>query len=189
MAAPPQVPSEARSPSGPDWGIALAAHEGWLRKVILARTGEVQAVDEVFQRVALAAVEQAAPLADPAKVAPWLHRLAVVQSARYRRKLGRERRALRGVTEKLAHVGNGYAGGLLAWLVARERHDQTREALARLDGADIEVLMLKYGERWSYRQIAERLGITEKAVDARLSRARARLRHELIAAGIEGVEQ
>jgi RNA polymerase sigma factor (sigma-70 family) len=49
--------------------------------------------------------------------------------------------------------------------------------------------MFKYGERWSYRQIAERLGITEKAVDARLTRARARLRSELIASGIRGEEQ
>ena len=189
MTARPHVPSEAGPPSSPDWGAALAAHEGWLRKVILARTGEVQAVDEIFQRVALAAVEQAAPLADPAKLAPWLHRLAVIQAARYRRKLGRERRALRNFTEGQVHVGNGHAGDLLGWLVARERHDRTHEALARLDGADVEILMFKYGERWSYRQIAERLGITEKAVDARLSRARVRLRHELLASGIEGEDQ
>ena len=160
-----------------------------MRKVILARTGEMQAVDEVFQRVALAAVEQAAPLADPARIAPWLHRLAVIQSARYRRKLGRERRALRNFTEKQVHLGNGYAADVLGWLVDRERNERTQEALARLDGADVEVLMFKYGERWNYRQIAERLGISEKAVDARLSRARARLRHELLASGIEGDEQ
>ena len=177
------------SPSTLDWGAALAAHEGWLRKVILARTGEMQAVDEVFQKVALAAVEQAAPLADAARVAPWLHRLAVIQSARFRRKLGRERQALRNFTERQAHPRNGSAASLLDWLVARERHDQTQTALARLEGPDVEVLMLKYGERWSYRQIAERLGISEKAVDARLSRARARLRHELLASGIEGEEQ
>jgi RNA polymerase sigma-70 factor (ECF subfamily) len=185
MTAQRPLPWDADPPSGPDWGLALAAHEGWLRKVILARTGEVQAVEEVFQRVALAAVEQAAPLADPAKIVPWLHRLAVVQSARYRRSQGRERRALRGFTEKQVHLGNGDAGDVLGWLVARERHDQTQQALTRLEGADVEILMLKYGERWSYRQIAERLGITERAVDARLVRARARLRQELIVSGID----
>jgi RNA polymerase sigma-70 factor (ECF subfamily) len=150
----------------------------------LGRTGEAQAVDEVFQRVALAAVEQAAPLADTAKVAPWLHRLAVVQSARYRRKLGRERRALRRVTEQRPNLGNGYVSDALAWLVARERDEKTRQALANLGGGQAEILMLKYGERWSYRQIAERLGISEQAVDARLSRARARLRQELTEMGI-----
>ena len=43
--------------------------------------------------------------------------------------------------------------------------------------------MLKYGEQWSYRLIAERLGISEKAVDSRLMRARDRMRHELLELG------
>ena len=178
------LPMERQALISMDWDGALAEHEGWLRKVILARTGQAQAVDEVFQQVALAAVEQAAPLTDRAKVAPWLHRLAVIQSARYRRQLGRERRALKVFSEQHMHLGNGHASDVLAWLVATERHDQTRQALSRLKGADVEVLMLKYGERWSYRQIAERLGISERGVDARLTRARTRLRHELIASGI-----
>jgi RNA polymerase sigma-70 factor (ECF subfamily) len=156
--------------------------------VILARTGEPQAVEEVFQRVALAAVEQKAPLADPEKVAPWLHRLAVVQSARYRRKLGRERRAIKHVADTQICLGNGYADDALAWLVRKERDEQTRAAVARLAGADVEILLLKYGERWTYRQISERLGITEKAVDARLARARQRLREQLIALGIDSNE-
>jgi DNA-directed RNA polymerase specialized sigma24 family protein len=46
--------------------------------------------------------------------------------------------------------------------------------------------VLKYGQRWSYRQIAAHLGITEKAVDCRLLRARERLRHELTDLGIKG---
>ena len=172
-------PSNEIPLSGPDWGAVLDAHAVWLRKVILVRTGEAQAVDEVFQRVALAA-----PLADPAKVVPWLHRLAVIQSARFRRKIGRERRALRNVTQQAPHLGNGYVDDALAWLVARERDERMRQAVARLAGAQVEILMLKYGERWSYRQIAERLGISEKAVDARLTRARERLRQELMALGI-----
>jgi len=188
MTAQPTPQAERDAPIV-DWGSALALHEGWLRKVILARTGELQAVDEVLQRVALAAVEQAAPLADAAKMAPWLHRLAVIQAARYRRKLGRERRALRSFTEQRMQRGNGHAGDVLKWLLDRERHDQTQEALSRLAGREVEVLLLKYTERWSYRQIAERLGITEKAVDARLTRARSRLRCELIALGMNEDEQ
>jgi RNA polymerase sigma-70 factor (ECF subfamily) len=166
-----------------DWGAALAAHEAWLRKVILARTGELQAVDDVFQCVAMAAVQQAAPLADPGKVAPWLHRIAVIQSARYRRQMGRERAARRHAAERQPDLSNGYASEALGWLVKQERHDQTRQALERLAGADAEILLLKYGERWSYQEISRRLGISEKAVDARLVRARARLRQELIALG------
>jgi RNA polymerase sigma factor (sigma-70 family) len=183
-------PSAARDslPQPMDWGACLAAHEHWLRKVIYARTGERQAVDEVFQQVALAAVEQRAPLAEWEKAAAWLHRLAVVCSARYRRKLGRGRKAMAAVAEQRRHESNGHAPDLLEWLSGQERQDQTRQALGQLAGRDAEVLLLKYGERWSYRQIAERLGITEKAVDTRLVRARERLRQELLRRGIEGGE-
>ena len=75
---------------------------------------------------------------------------------------------------------------LSANLIDSLRHELTRAALGRLAPRDAEILALKYGQRWSYRQIAERLGITEKAVDARMQRARERLRQELARRGIQG---
>ncbi|SRR5713101_7802013 len=45
-----------------DWSTKLAEHDRWLRTIVLARLGERQAVDEVMQEVALAAVAQRAPL-------------------------------------------------------------------------------------------------------------------------------
>src|SRR5216684_828423 len=48
MTTQQRSPSNENPLSGPDWGAVLGAHEDWLRKVILARTGEPQAVDEVF---------------------------------------------------------------------------------------------------------------------------------------------
>ena len=75
-----------------DWQAALAEHDRWLRTIVYVRVGEPQAVDEVMQEVSLAAVRQHAPLEDPAKVAPWLYRLAVTQSLLYRRKQGRRRK-------------------------------------------------------------------------------------------------
>lgn len=166
-----------------DWGRCLAEHAHWLRQVISARTGEPQAVDEVWQQVSLAAIEQRAPLSDPEKVAPWLHRLAVVLSARYRRQQGRSRKALARLVEQ---TGSDVAADALSWLIRRERHELTRAALAHLAPRDAEILALKYGQRWSYRQIAQRLGITEKAVDARIQRAREKLRQELARRGIQG---
>src|SRR5947199_359381 len=63
-----------------DWNAAFAQHRSWLRTVVLARVREPQAVDDVMQEVALAAIKQQAPLADAAKLAPWLYRLAVLQA-------------------------------------------------------------------------------------------------------------
>jgi RNA polymerase sigma-70 factor (ECF subfamily) len=64
-------------------------------------------------------------------------------------------------------------------LLAEERRQVVEAAMKRLSGRDTELLMLKYLERWSYRQLAEHLGISESAVDGRLQRARERLRAEL----------
>ena len=51
----------------------------------------------------------------------------------------------------------------------------------RDSGAPAELLLLKYTENWNYHQLAERLGVSHSAVEARLHRARARLRGELAA--------
>ena len=44
-----------------------------------------------------------------------------------------------------------------------------------------EILLLKYTEDWSYREIARQLGVSDSAIEARLHRARKRLRVELTA--------
>jgi len=165
-----------------DWSAALQRNERWLRTVVRARLGEAQAVDEVMQEVALAAVAQRAPIADPAKVAPWLYRLAVRQALLYRRKQGRRRK----LRERYAAAAEAVrpveeTSDPLAWLLSEERRRHVRQAVARLAPRDAEILMLKYGEQWSYRQLAAHLGASESAVEARLHRARARLRAELSA--------
>jgi RNA polymerase sigma-70 factor (ECF subfamily) len=69
----------------------------------------------------------------------------------------------------------------LQWLLAEERSRLLRAALERLPRRDKEILLLKYVEHWNYREIAEHLGTTHSAVEARLHRARQRLRAELAA--------
>lgn len=169
------------NPPAIDWPAALAQHDRWLRTVVLARLQEPQAADEVLQEVALAAVRQAAPLADAGKVAPWLYRLAVRQALLYRRKCGRRRRLVHRYTEQVRTDPMGANGALdpLGWLVAEERRAQVRDALARLPRRDAEILLLKYTEHWSYHQIAAHLGVSHSAVEARLHRARRRMREEL----------
>lgn len=169
-----------------DWQAALTQHERWLRTVVLARLREPQAVDEVMQEVALAAVKQAAPLADATKVAPWLYRLAVLQSLLYRRKCGRRRRLTDRFADEVQHTDRGRLPALdpLQWLIAEERRGLVRRALSQLAPRDAEILLLKYTENWNYHEIAARLDISHAAVEARLHRARARLRQELTALNV-----
>src|SRR5262249_30103514 len=141
----------------------------------------------VMQEVALAAVAQRAPLNDRNRLGAWLYRLAVRQALLYRRRRGRQRKLL----------GN-YAGsqpGTWAASDARdpldrrlqdERRGLVRAALERLPRRDAEILLLKYTEDWSYRELAAHLGVSESAVEARLHRARGRLRAAML--GTNGKE-
>lgn len=170
-----------------DWSAALATHDRWLRTVVYARVGESQVVDEVMQEVSLAAVRQRAPLQDATKIAPWLYRLAVTQSLLYRRKQGRRRKLVDAYVRRFQPTeADTRQSDPLGWLLADERRRLVRKAMARLPQRDSEILLLKYTEDWSYRELARRLGITEGAVEARLHRARGRLRDEL--AALEVVE-
>jgi RNA polymerase sigma-70 factor (ECF subfamily) len=127
-------------------------------------------------------VAQRAPLQDASKVAPWLYRLAVMQSLLYRRKRGRQKKLADRYLERV-RPGEGDSRTLdpLSWLLAAEQRQLIRKAMDVLPPRDAEILLLKYTEDWSYHQLAEHLGISHAAVEARLHRARQRLRSQLAA--------
>ena len=184
MTPSPATAVEARPASPPriDWAAVLLEHDRWLRTIVYARLGEPGAVDDVMQEVALASVRQAAPIQHEDKVAPWLYRLAVRQALLYRRKMGRSRNLTKRYADRNQPTEvDRSVETPLHWLVSRERRDQVREALKLLRTSDAEILMLKYSQNWNYHQIAAHLGVSHSAVEARLHRARGRLRHQLLA--------
>ena len=160
---------------------AFEEHRSWLRSVILARLGEPQAVDEVLQEVALAVVANRAPLADPSKLAPWLYQIAVRQTLLYRRKHGRRRKLIDRYADRYQpSEDDDRTASPLDWLLAEERAERIRDAMSQLSERDREALLLKYEHGWSYKNISEHLGLSESAVEARLHRARKRLRQRLV---------
>jgi RNA polymerase sigma-70 factor (ECF subfamily) len=166
-----------------DWPAVLAEHDRWLRTVILARVGEFAAADDVMQEVAAAAVEKGHQLRDRSRVAPWLYRLAVVAALQYRRRQGRRRKLIDRFTQRHPpDEADTRERDPLDWLLADERNALVRQALERLPRRDAEILLLKYTEDWSYRQLAEHLGLSTSAVEARLHRARQKMRRVLTAA-------
>lgn len=169
-------------PAKVDWPAVLAENDRWLRAVVAARLGNRHAVDEVMQEVAMAAVAQKAPLNDATRAAPWLYRLAVRQVLLYRRKLGRQRKLTERFATRVA-VDEAERPGTdpLDWLLLDERRERVREALSKLPPRDSEILLLKYTQDWSYHELAAHLGISHSAVEARLHRARAKLRDQLTA--------
>jgi RNA polymerase sigma-70 factor, ECF subfamily len=182
MRKPRPVPTDEQegvAASALDWGATLAEHERWLRRVVAARVGEPQAVDEVMQNVALAAVAQHAPLLNPTRVAVWLYRLAVRHVLIYRRKTGRQRSLVGRYAKRTAVSEVDGSPSPLIWLVRDERQQIVQAALRRLPTRDAELLILKYTEGHGARELAERLGATVGTIEARLHRARNRLRVEL----------
>ena len=80
-------------------------------------------------------------------------------------------------------VGQGHAAAdvdprpsPLGWLLHDERRSLIQQALRRLPPRDADLLTLKYAEGWSVRELAGRLGVSASAIEARLHRARGRLR-------------
>ena len=156
----------------------IVQHQHWLRQIILARVGEPQATDEVFQEVAAQALLQKSPLLDESKTSAWLYRVAVQQCLLYRRKCGRQRRLLRRYGDEQTSQGLN-APDALHWLLKAERLEQVRAAVLQLPAQDAELLLLKYAEGWRYQHMAQKLGLSVTIIEARLHRARARLRQLL----------
>jgi RNA polymerase sigma-70 factor (ECF subfamily) len=153
-------------------------HERWLRLVVLARVGERQAVDEVMQEIAVA-VAKISSKGEVTRVAGWLYRVAVRQSLLYCRSRGRERKLQQRFVDQ-SRCQDPFAPDALTWLLERERASLVRQAVGRLPPREAEMVLLKYAENWSAAQLASHLGTTVSAVEARLHRARQRLRAELL---------
>lgn len=182
MAHPQHLAENAvELPAEIDWNLVFDQNRPWLRSVIVARLGEPQAVDEVLQEVALAITAGKDSLANPHKVAPWMYQIAVRQTLLYRRKHGRRRKLVDRYADAFQPSEvDARTPDPLTWLIASEQADLFRRAMRNLPVRDCEILMLKYHHSWSYRQIAQQLGVSESAVETRLHRARKRLRQGLV---------
>jgi RNA polymerase sigma-70 factor, ECF subfamily len=182
MSEPPSPPTPEIAPTSTlDWAELLSTHERWLKRLVVARLNEPQGVEEVMQEVALAAMAQRSPIFDPASVVGWLYRLAVRHVLIYRRKEGRRRALVGRYAAKRATKEETAEPSPLGWLLHDERRLIVRRALSLLPPRDADLLVLKYAEGWSARELAEKLNLRVSTIETRLHRARGRLRLELAA--------
>ena len=150
-----------------DWSFELGRHSRWLRSVLLARSGDPGAVEELFQEVSLAAVRRGDSLRDASKTGSWLYRIAVRQALLHRSKLGRRRRNIPSAAADVDQICESAQPDPLDWLLADERTRMIRQAIDALSPKEAELLILKYTENWSYRDLAEHLDTTEGAAEFR----------------------
>lgn len=174
----------ASRPQPIDWLQAIATHRNWLRKVLQSRIGDRHSIDDVMQEVALAVVQQSGASTgtvphEPEKVAPFLYGVAIRQAANFHRKANRKSHAKPELNETLETKLATHQPQPLDWLLKKEQSQSLDQAIDLLDEESREILMLKYTENWSYKQLADHLGTTEKAVERRLARARQKMRSSL----------
>lgn len=155
-------------------------NESWLRTVVRSRISEPDAVEDIMQNIALALVRQRETLTDIQQVGAWLYQVAVRQVLMYRRTRGRRRKFEdRLAAGEAADVQPQTPLNPVDRVLAAEQQEQVRSAMQQLDELDRQILMLKYSEGWSYRQLAEHLGVKEDTVEYRLVKARKNLRRLL----------
>lgn len=170
-----------------DWFALLKQHEPWLRKVLFNRVGDADVVDDLMQEIGLAISRPELRPSDINRLGAWLYRVAVKQSYLYRRKMGRYRRYVSGGDEAVESAEGKDQPDPLQWLMGREHQQAVQKCLKTLGDTDREILMLKYGENWTYQQLADRLGVTVHTIEHRLIKAKKRLRQLLHQANIEVV--
>jgi len=187
-----------------DWTEMLKTHEPWLRKVLRCRISDAHAVDDLFQEIAVAVFRQLDPAEhvnengktesrqdrsslkktlpqNPEKVGPWLYRVAIRQAINFHRKQARKSQP-KFVEDLTVQAPTPEP---LDWLLHQEAGDALSKSIEKLNDGDREILMLKFTENWSYQQLAEHLGISARAVEHRLLKARKTLRKLLVASELQ----
>ncbi|HYE44077.1 MAG TPA: sigma-70 family RNA polymerase sigma factor [Caulobacteraceae bacterium] len=126
--------------------------------------------DELVQEIAVAVWRSLPNLQDPARLRPFVFRIAHNRAVSHvARQAGRPRQD--ELSERLADAGPDPEASLLA----RERSDRLVEAVRRLPLPYRQVITLVL-EDLSYDEIGEALGLTSTNVGVRINRARAQLK-------------
>ncbi len=170
-----------------DWSRAVEDNRDWIGRVVAARVGTLDLLDDVIQEVNLAVARSSTRPTRTDEVAPWLCKIVVRQCALIVRNQVRQRRKLDGFhgsreTEDL------HAGDPIFWLLHQERREIIRSELGALDSQLRQLLIWKYLTGLGYEEIGVRLGVSRHVAEYRVIEARKQLRCRLQARGIEGGE-
>ena len=178
--------TEAAVVSAIDWSLVMGENEGWLRRLIVARTASAELVDDLLQDVSLAVTQSTARPTRSGEVGPWLCKIAIRQCALALRSRGRQQRKLDRFRQTCNENDDG--SDPIFCLMHAEQREIIRDELRSLEPQQRELLVWKFVQSMSYKQIAARLEITSHAAEYRVIEARKQLRRRLQARGIEGRE-
>jgi len=149
--------------------------------IALAILRDVEASRDVAQDVFLSAWRDLGKLRNPASFLPWLRQMTRNRAHHVLRDRVRSRRVISDAeADDLMAAATDPRPGAGEILLADEEKRLLAEALEALSDESREVVTLYYREGRSVRQVADLLGLSEEAVKQRLTRARSRLRREML---------
>lgn len=160
-------------------------HERAALSVAFGVLGDSTASGDAVQEGFVRAWERLADLKEPGRFGSWLcgivRNLAIDQLRRSRNEArpGSDTFAVRELRHDARHPGQESCPDPSEALSRRERHDTIAAALDTLDDVSRSVVVLRYYDGLSSRQIGELLELAPAAVDMRLTRARRLLRERL----------
>ena len=157
---------------------ALVRHyAGLVFSVARRRVADPALAEDVTQMVFLRLAQSPPNVSDPARLAAWLHRTTLnVAIDTWRKESRRQAREQTAVMESNPSTTNHW----------EEISPHLDEALNQLTDADRQVLLLRFFEQNTMRNVGAILGVSEDAAKMRVSRAVDRLRRQLGSAGTAG---
>jgi RNA polymerase sigma factor (sigma-70 family) len=164
-----------------DPSIAIIDDRKWLWSVVYARLGDASLTEDILQDVFVAAFKRKEEWHEIRQIRGWLYQIAVRQVLQFQRRELRQKKRIEQYGQMQTADGDR---SLLDRLCGNEQIDMVRNALWQLRPSDRQVLLLKYHDELSCREIAIRMGVTETTVQSRLLRARRTLRALLIQSDI-----
>jgi RNA polymerase sigma factor (sigma-70 family) len=162
-------------PERPGLEALVAANEERIRRVVYRLLGWSHEAEDVVQEVFLSALKGLGKFRGGSSMTSWLTRIAVNECRSHWRKRVIRLRSLGRQQPPAGELAGQPADGLMD----RETFARIRRQVRALPGRYREVVVLRYLEEMSRDQTAEALGISTKAVDVRLHRARVRLKAAL----------
>jgi len=145
------------------------SHRPWLLGLCFRLLRDREAAEDAVQEALTAAFTHIAQLREPDRFRAWLGRIALNTCRMYVRRM-----ASLPTQEPIAESA-------LASEADGERSlAEVNGALARIDHATRNILLLFYDEGLSHAELAEMLSLSASAVKSRLHRARERLRKEML---------
>ena len=144
----------------------LRQHKGILFKIVRAYAFNAHDRDDLFQEIALQLWRSIPEFRGEAKVSTWIYRIALYSASAWTRQEKRQ-----PLTEPLADVGRTLT---VIEQPGDPRLDWLYEQIAQLDPIDRSVCLLML-DGFSYKEMAEMLGISESNVGVKIHRIKQRL--------------